>query len=45
MIEFEGDQAVAVDQVIDVVDTSSTEEPASVDAADNIVENNEKAND
>ena len=44
VIEFEGDQAVAVDQVIDVVDTSSTEEPASVDAADNI-ENNEKAND
>jgi hypothetical protein len=44
VIEFEGDQSVAVDQVIDVVDTSSTEEPASVDAADNI-ENNEKAND
>jgi segregation and condensation protein B len=44
VIEFEGDQAVAVDQVIDVVDTSSIEEPASVDAADNI-ENNEKSND
>ncbi len=44
VIEFEGDQSVAVDQVIDVVDTSSSEEPASVDAADNI-ENNEKAND
>lgn len=44
VIEFEGDQAVAVDQVIDVVDTSSIEEPASVDAADNI-ENNEKTND
>jgi segregation and condensation protein B len=44
VIEFEGDQAVAVDQVIDVVDTSSSEEPASVDAADNI-ENNEKTND
>jgi segregation and condensation protein B len=44
VIEFEGDQAVAGDQVIDVVDTSSSEEPASVDAADNI-ENNEKTND
>lgn len=44
VIEFEGDQAVAADQVIDVVDTSSSEESAPVDTADTNV-NNEKSND
>jgi segregation and condensation protein B len=43
VIEFEGDQAATVDQAIDVVDTSSSEESVSVSADNNA--NNEQAND
>lgn len=43
VIEFEGDQAATVDQAIDVVDTSSSEESVSVGADNNA--NNEQAND
>ena len=43
VIEFECDQAATVDQAIDVVDTSSSEESVSVSADNNA--NNEQAND